>query len=204
MAVLGIIQVEQGVAVDDAHGNGGNLARERDALEFSRLDPHGKGVVQRQPGTGNARRTRAAIGLDHIAVDGNGVLAERLHVDDGTQAAADKPLDLHGAALAVGMLALAAFTGRGRQHRIFRRYPAGLGALAPTRHTLLDGGGAQYARVAELRQARAVGVLHDAAGELNGAQLVCGAAVGAVDLHVFHGTILSAKDVAKPPATLRA
>ena len=114
VAVLGIIQVEQGVAVDDAHGNGGNLARERDALEFARLDPHGKGVVQRHPGAGNARRTRAAIGLDHIAVDGNGVLAERLHIDDGTQAAADKPLDLHGAALAVGMLALAAFTGRGR------------------------------------------------------------------------------------------
>ena len=27
VAVLGIIEVEQGVAVDNAHGNGGNLAR---------------------------------------------------------------------------------------------------------------------------------------------------------------------------------
>ena len=84
------------------------------------------------------------------------------------------------------MLAFATFTGRGRQHRIFRRYPAGLGALAPTRHALFDGGGAQYARVAELGQARTVGVLHDPAGELNGAQLVGGAAIGAVDLHIFH------------------
>ena len=198
MTVLGIIQVEQGVAVDNAHGNRGDLARERDALELTRLDPHGKGVVQRHPGAGNARRSRAAVCLNHIAVDGDGVLAERLHVDDGTQAAANEALNLHGAALAVGVLALAALAGRCRQHGVLRRYPTGLGALAPARHTLLDGGGAQHARIAKLGQARTVGVLHDAASKLDGAQLIGGAAVGAIGLYILHGNILSAKGEREP------
>ena len=197
VAVLGIIQVEQGVAVDNAHRDGSNLARERDALDLAGLDPHSKGVVQRHPGTGNARRTRAAIRLDHIAVDGNGVLAERLHVDDGTQAAADEALDLHGAALTLGVLALATLTGRCRQHGILCGYPTGLGALAPARHALLDGGGTKHARVAELSQARAVGMFHNTTGELDGAQLIGGTAVGAVDLHVLHRNILSAEEEGK-------
>ena len=198
MAVLGIIQVEQGVAVDNTHGNRSNLARERDALELTRLDPHGKGVVQRHPSAGNARRSRTAVCLNHIAVDGDGVLAERLHVDDGAQATADQTLNLHGATLAVGVLALAALAGRCRQHGVLRRYPTGLGALAPARHALLDGGSAQHARIAKLGQARTVGVLHDAAGKLDGAQLIGGAAVGAIDLHILHRKILSAKGESEP------
>ena len=113
--------------------------------------------MQRHPGAGDARCTRAAIGLNHIAVDGDGVLAERLHVDDGTQAAANEALDLHGATLAVGVLALAALAGRRRQHGVFRGHPAGLSSLSPARHALLDSGGAQHARVTELGQTRAVG-----------------------------------------------
>ena len=198
MTVLGIIEVKQRIAVDNAHRDGSHLAGKRDALDLARLDPHGEGVVQRHPGAGDARCTRAAIGLNHIAVDGDGVLAERLHVDDGTQAAANEALDLHGATLAVGVLALAALAGRRRQHGVFRGHPAGLSSLSPARHALLDSGGAQHARVAELGQTRAVGVLHDATGELNGAQLVGGAAVGAVDLHVLHRNILSAKGEREP------
>ena len=45
VTVLGLIQVEQGVAVDNAHRDGSNLARERDALDLAGLDPHSKGVV---------------------------------------------------------------------------------------------------------------------------------------------------------------
>ena len=62
MAVLGIIQVKQRIAVDNAHGDGSHLPDKRDALDLARLDPHGEGVVQRHPGAGDARCTRAAIG----------------------------------------------------------------------------------------------------------------------------------------------
>ena len=90
------------------------------------------------------------------------------------------------------------YTVRCRQHGVLRRYPTGLGALAPARHALLDGGSAQHARIAKLGQARTVGVLHDAAGKLDGAQLIGGAAVGAIDLHILHRKILSAKGEREP------
>mgnify|MGYP000721368911 CR=1 FL=1 len=203
MAVLGIIQVEQGVAVDDAHGNSGNLTGKRNALELARLDPHGKGVVQRHPGAGDARRTRAASAWITSQSTVTVYSPRRFMLTTVRRLrpikrsiSMERPLRLACSRLQrlpvdAGSIAYSAVTQP---------------ALAPlrSRNALLDGGGAQHARVAKLCQARAVGVLHDAAGELNGTQLVCGAAVGAVDLHIFHGTILSAKDVAKTPATLRA
>ena len=49
---------------------------------------------QRDPGAGDRGRAGAAVGLDDVAVEGDLALAQRLHVDDGAQAAADQALDL--------------------------------------------------------------------------------------------------------------
>ena len=64
------------------------------ALELARLDQR----LQRQPqghvAAGDRGAARAAVGLEHVAVDVDAALAERLEVDDRAQRAADQPLDL--------------------------------------------------------------------------------------------------------------
>ena len=82
------------------------------ADDVARLHP-GEAVVQRHPAAGDRGGARAAVGLDHVAVDGDLALAERLEIDHGAQAAADQALDLDGAAalLAGGGLAAGALDG---------------------------------------------------------------------------------------------
>src|SRR6185369_11208287 len=58
----------------------------------------GDAVVERDPGAGDRGRARAAVGLQHVAVDGELALAERNEVNHRTQAASDQALDLDGAA----------------------------------------------------------------------------------------------------------
>src|SRR5437773_9979467 len=63
-------------------------------LEFRR-------VLFRSAGDGGG--ARAAIRLQHVAIDGDGALAERLEVRHRPERAADQPLDLLGApALQIG------------------------------------------------------------------------------------------------------
>ena len=143
--------------------------------------------MQRHPRAGDARRTGAAVRLNDVAVDRDRVLAERLHVHHGTQAAADQALDLHGAALAIGRLATRAAIGGGGQHGVLRRDPALSARLAPARHALLDGGGTEHLGVAELDKAGTQCVLHHVAREVDGAHRICGAVERPVDEHVIHG-----------------
>ncbi len=56
------------------------------------------GVGQRDVGAGDRGGAGAAVGLQHVAVDRDRVLAERGQVDRGAQRAADQPRDLVGAA----------------------------------------------------------------------------------------------------------
>ena len=74
--------------------------------------------------------------------------------------AADQALDLLGAArlLAARGLAVGAGMGRARQHAVFGGDPAAAGIAHPGRHPLVDRGGAQHVGVAELDQARALGM----------------------------------------------
>ena len=53
---------------------------------------------QRDVAARDRGRARAAVGLQNVAVDRDRVLAERIAVDDGAQAAADEPLNLERAA----------------------------------------------------------------------------------------------------------
>src|SRR5207247_42627 len=53
-------------------------------------------AARRDVRTGDRGTARAAVGLQHAAVHPQRSLAERLEVGDGTQRAADQPLDLDG------------------------------------------------------------------------------------------------------------
>src|SRR5581483_1727732 len=141
--VLGVVEVEQQLAVDDPdrdRGDGaGQHLREGEAVERA------VGGDVRAADRGAAR---AAVGLEHVPVQVHRPLAEGLEVDDAAERATDQPLDLDGAAAlsAARRLALRALAGRGRQQRVLRRHPAAAAPVQPARHALGDRRGAEDAR----------------------------------------------------------
>ena len=68
------------------------------ALMRPRCVPQATVVGQGHVGAGDRRGAGAAVGLQHVAVQGDRVLTQCGDVDDAAQAAADEPGDLVGAA----------------------------------------------------------------------------------------------------------
>ena len=108
-----------------------------------------------------ARRSRrrgcaagAAVRVDHVAVDVQRVLPERLQVDDRTEGPPDEALNLHGAAglLAAGCLARDARIARAGDHAVFAGDPAAGDALLahPSGDPLFERGGADDLGAADL------------------------------------------------------
>ena len=139
----------------------------------ARLHP-GDAVGERHPGAGDRGRAGAAVGLDHVAIDGDLAFAERGEIDHRTQGASDQPLDFHRAAalLAGRSLAAGAFGSGARQHAVFGGDPAAPLALEPGRQPLFQAGGHQHMGVAELHETGAFGVFDHAAFERDRAQFV--------------------------------
>src|SRR5699024_1948085 len=98
--VLAVLEVQQRPAVHDADADG------RDGVGQDRagcgeggvpLAP-GDRVGQGDVGAGDGGGAGAAIGLQDVAVQLDGVLPQRVEVDHGPQGAPDQPGDLVGAA----------------------------------------------------------------------------------------------------------
>jgi hypothetical protein len=119
------------------------------------------------------------VGLQHVAVQHDGVLAECLVVDDGAQGPADEAADLVGAAAdaALDGLAVAAGVGGPGEHGVLGGDPPFAAALAPAGDAFGDGGVAEDLGVAEGDEDGAFGVLAPAAFDGDGAELLGGAAV---------------------------
>ncbi len=130
--------------------------------------------MQRHVAAADRRRAGAAVGLQHVAVDGDLHLAQHRQVGDRAQRAADQALDLLGAArlLALGRLAVVALRRGAREHRVLGGDPAAALAPQPRRHALLDRRGAQHPRLAELDQHRAGRELREVTRERQRAQVV--------------------------------
>ena len=178
--VLLVGQVQPHPAVDDPDADGRDLAGQRLGVgEPAAGAEPGDGVGERDVGPGDRGGAGAAVGLQDVAVERDGVLAQRREVDAGAQRPADQPADLVGAAADAALDRLAVAAGvRGRgQHRVLGGHPAQAGSLAPPRHALRDAGRAQHLRVAELDEHRPGRVLLETAGEAHGAQLVVGSSV---------------------------
>ncbi len=105
------------------------------------------------PGDGGA--PRAAIRLQHVAVDDDLVLAQGIQIHHRPQGTSDQALDLLRAAALPAALGLAAhaLSGGARQHAIFGRHPAAPQPFHPAGHALLQGGGAQNPRMPHRNQA---------------------------------------------------
>jgi hypothetical protein len=176
--ILGIVEIEHRRAVIDAAGDRRDIVAQHIGLHHvARLHP-GEAVGERDPGSGDGGGAGAAVGLQHVAVDGDLALAERFEVDRCAQRTADQALDLDRAAalLSGGGLAPRAFQSGARQHAIFGRDPAAALTLQPWRQPLLERGGDEHMGVTEFHQARPFRIFDDAALERNGAQFVRGTA----------------------------
>ncbi|BAF39010.1 hypothetical protein BAD_0229 [Bifidobacterium adolescentis ATCC 15703] len=194
LAVFDVRQVQHRLAVDHADGDGGDPVLEHavgglDVLVF--LGPMHR-VDERHVRAGDRSGAGAAVGLQHVAVDLHLVFAERLHIDDATQAAADQTADLvrTAADLAAHGLAVGAVGGGARQHRVFRGDPAQAGVLAPARHAGGERGGAHHARVAAFDEHGAFRNVREMAGDAHRAQFVDLASVrthhGLVAQHILN------------------
>ena len=136
-------------------------------------------------GAGDRRRARAAVGLEHVAVERDRSLAEGREIEDAAQRPADEALDLLRATalLAARRLAVAARVRRPRQHAVLGRQPALAAAALVRRHLLLDRSGAQDLGVTEGDEHRAFGMARVAAREGNGPQRVVRAALRSLESH---------------------
>src|SRR5690606_39877168 len=87
------------------------------------------------------------VGLEHIAVEGDGVLPHRFEVDDCTQRTSDEAGDLVSAAsdLAFDRLTSTSGVSSPRQHGVFGGDPAFPGAAAPAGDALFHGCSTEHA-----------------------------------------------------------
>src|SRR6266576_4727667 len=109
--VLGVVEVEQRHALDDADRDGGDRIPER-AREAEAVECAHRGDVR----AADCRAPRPAVGLEDVAVEPERPLAERVVVGDRADRASDQPLDLDRPPLllAARRLPLDALAGRGR------------------------------------------------------------------------------------------
>ncbi len=167
--VLRVVEVEQRPALDHADRDGGDLAAERlrepEAVECAR----GGDVRAR-----DRSAARAAVGLDHVAVEPEGALAERLEVAHRPQRTSDQPLDLDRAAALLPLRRLAgdALARRRGQERVLGRHPAPARAVEPARHALLDHRRAEHARLPLRVEDGAVRELDEVGDQIERAELV--------------------------------
>src|SRR5581483_2527829 len=131
-------------------------------------------VVQGDVGAADRRRAGAAVGLQHVAVEDDLLLAQHGEVAHGAEGAADEALDLLGA---TGLLALHRFPAhplgaRPRKQRVLGRDPALARPPQPPGHVVVHRRRAQHARLAHGHQHGAVGELRVVAVEPHRAQVV--------------------------------
>jgi hypothetical protein len=182
--VFFIGQVEQDVAIDDADGCGGDHLLERGCFEGAGFDQLAESEGEGYAGSCDGSGASAAVGLEDVAVEDDGALAESLHVDDAAEAAADEALDLMGAAADFAALALAGGAGEGgaREHTVFGGDPAATGVAEPAGDALLDGGVAEDTGVAGLHENGTFGHGDVVRSDADGAEGLGGAVVGAEEL----------------------
>src|SRR5271165_2530 len=171
--VFVVAEVEHGFAGDDADAGGGYRGDDRERLYRLELDQLAQRENQSDVGAGDGRGARSAVGLEDVAIDDDGAVAECGRIDDRAKGASNQALDFLGAAGWVTLVHFARSAGRGgaREHGVFGGDPAASAAAQKAGYGVLDGRGAQHACVADLDERRALGRHQVIGGDAHRAQL---------------------------------
>ena len=73
-AVFAVVQIQQGLAINQAHGYSRHLIDQGRLLQHSLVHQGSAGLVQGEPSPGDRGRPGAGVRLDHVAVDQQGAL----------------------------------------------------------------------------------------------------------------------------------
>src|SRR5450830_5108 len=182
--VFQVVQVQHRLALVHAHRHSGDHLLERvAALQAATLLDHFQRVNECNHGTGNGGSTRAAVGLDHVAVDVQGHVAQLGHVQGRAQRTADQALDFEGAAalLATAGFTLVTLASGARQHAVLGGQPTLALTLEEPRYAVFDADGADHLGIAKLDQYRSLGVFGVVAGDADRAELI-----GSATTWTFH------------------
>jgi hypothetical protein len=174
--ILGVGQIETGLAVDDSHGNGGHQRPERRFDSGATGEP-GAGVMERHARAGNARGAGAPVGLQHITIDPNGVFAEGHRPHRRAKGAADQALNFLASPARTVPLARGALARGARQHRVLGGDPAFASPFLERRRASFDARGAMDECPSEANQTGSLGVRIGAALKDDRPELVDGTAV---------------------------
>src|SRR5690606_30010036 len=170
--VLGVVEVEPGLPVDDPDAGCGDEFADRIALDLASFAQPFARVVEGDGGARDARGPGPAIGDEDVAVDEDGAFAEGFEVDRGSECTPDEALDLERPSPDASTFPARALVRRSREHRVLRGDPPGSGSLAPVGHAILDGRGAEDAGHARGDQAGSFGVGRGASFEPGNAEFV--------------------------------
>ena len=184
--VFFVAEVEEGVAVDDADAGGGDHLLEGVGFEGAGGDELAEGDGEGAAGSGDGCGAGSTVGLEDVAVEDDGALAEDAHVYDGAEGAADEALDLVSAAADFSFFGLAGATGEGGagEHAVLCGNPAAAGVAHPAGDAGFDGGVAEDAGVAGFDEDGTFGGGDVAGSDAGIAENVCGPVVGAKEGHV--------------------
>ena len=83
--VFFVAEVEEDVAVDDADAGGGDHLAQGRGFQRAGGDEFAEGEGEGDAGSGDGGGAGASVGLEDVAVEDDGALAEGLHVDDGAE-----------------------------------------------------------------------------------------------------------------------
>ena len=127
----------------------------------------------RDEAAGDRRGARAAVRLDHVAVDPDRPLAQLRQSGHRSQRSSDQALDFLRASadLAGGGLALRARRGRAWQHPVLGRHPTFARVPKKGRHTLLDARRTHDPRSPNLDEDRALGMQQETWRHLRRSQI---------------------------------
>src|SRR5215472_11987769 len=180
LRVFFIREVEENRPFDNAHADRRHKVANRRRGESSCIHQFLHGQPQRHESSRNGSRAGAAIGLNDVAIESNGSLAQLLEIDHSTQRASDQALDLVRASALPSPRSFARSTGqrRSRQHAVFGGDPAFTRALQERGHGFIDGSRANHPRVSNLNQGGALSGRDEIGRDVHGPHLLGGAVVG--------------------------
>lgn len=188
LRVFFVGEVEEGGTLDDADAGRGDELAEGRGLEGSGGGETIEGDGECGAGAGDGCGAGTSVGLEDVAVEDDGALAEGLHVDGGAERAADETLDFVGAATDFAAFGFARGAGEGGawKHAVFGGDPAAAAVAEPDGNALLDGCVAEDPGVSDFDEDGALGHGGIAGGEADGAHLVRLAAGGAEESGLCH------------------